>query len=126
EINMHSVHYIDLVRSFLGNPTGVSAVTERHPEKHHSTSRTVLLLRYAGRDIRVVIATNHDHDFGPEHEESFIKWEGTRGAIFAQMGLLLDYPRGREDLLRVHRGDETGWQGVEFTGSWFPDAFIGS
>ena len=32
EINMHSVHYLDLIRSFLGDPDSVSAVTERRPE----------------------------------------------------------------------------------------------
>ncbi|MBP1326304.1 putative dehydrogenase [Leucobacter exalbidus] len=126
EINMHSVHYIDLIRSFLGNPSGISAVTERHPEKTHATSRTVILFRYEGRDIRVVIATNHDHIYGEEREESYVKWEGTKGAIFAQMGLLLDYPRGREDLLRIHRNGASSWEDVEFSGSWFPDAFIGS
>src|SRR5690606_13194072 len=52
--------------------------------------------------------------------------EGTKGALFAQMGLLLDYPRGREDVLRIHRQDEHGWQDAPFEGSWFPDAFIGS
>ncbi|PJJ65381.1 Gfo/Idh/MocA family protein [Compostimonas suwonensis] len=128
EINMHSVHYIDLIRSFLGDPDGVSAVTVVHPEKSHANTRSVILMRYHDRPIRVVIATNHDHDFGPEYEESFIKWEGTKGAIRAQMGLLLDYPTGGEDKLEVIYDSEreSGWQPVPFEGSWFPDAFIGS
>jgi predicted dehydrogenase len=128
EINMHSVHYIDLVRSFLGDPDSVSAVTVVHPEKPLASTRTVMLLHYDGRPIRVVISTNHDHDLGPAYEESFIKWEGTKGAIRAQMGLLLDYPRGGGDALDMAlRSDkQAGWQPVPFTGSWFPDAFIGS
>ncbi|MCU1636300.1 MAG: Gfo/Idh/MocA family oxidoreductase [Cryobacterium sp.] len=128
EINMHSVHYVDLVRSFLGDPVGVSAVTYKHPEKAHANTRTVILMRYGDRPIRVVIATNHDHHFGRLYEESFIKWEGTRGAIRAQMGLLLDYPTGGEDRLDYQVDDKAdkGWQPLPFDGSWFPDAFIGS
>jgi predicted dehydrogenase len=128
EINMHSVHYIDLVRSFLGNPDSVSAVSVVHPEKDLATTRSLILFRYAGRPIRVTISTNHDHDFGPAFEESFIKWEGTKGAIRAQMGLLLDYPTGGPDALQIIRSAEKslGWRDVPFEGSWFPDAFIGS
>ena len=125
---MHSVHYLDLVRSFLGDPDGVSAVTVRHPGKEVANTRSTILLRYRGRDLRVVISANHDHEFGPGYEESYIKWEGTEGAIRAQMGLLLDYPTGGEDKLElVLLADrERGWQPVPFDGSWFPDAFIGS
>jgi predicted dehydrogenase len=128
EINMHSVHYLDLVRSFLGDPTGVSAVTVRHPEKTHANSRSDIALTYGDRPLRVVVSTNHDHHFGERYEESYIKWEGTKGAIRVQLGLLLDYPRGGEDRLEVVTDDrlEDGWRPVPFEGSWFPDAFIGS
>ena len=129
EINMHSVHYLDLVRSFLGDPTGVSAVTVRHPLKHDiANTRSTILLRYRGRKLRVVVSTNHDHEFGPDYEESYIKWEGTKGAIRAQMGLLLDYPTGGEDRLEYQllAEKDRGWRPVPFEGSWFPDAFIGS
>ena len=129
EINMHSVHYLDLVRSFLGDPDGVSAVTVHHPAKREvANTRSTILLRYRDRPLRVTISTNHDHAFGPAHEESYIKWEGTKGAIFAQMGLLLDYPTGGPDVLEMVLDAEKdkGWQPVPFEGSWFPDAFIGS
>lgn len=128
EINMHSVHYLDLVRSFLGDPTGVSAVTLRHPEKSHANCRSDIALSYGDRPVRVVVSTNHDHRFGPRHEESFVKWEGTGGAVRAQLGLLLDYPRGGPDALELVTDDDpdAGWRPVPFEGSWFPDAFIGS
>jgi predicted dehydrogenase len=128
EINMHSVHYLDLVRSFLGDPTGVSAVTVRHPAKKHANSRSDIALHYGDRPIRVVVSTNHDHHFGDRYEESYVKWEGTAGAVRAQLGLLLDYPRGGEDRLEVVTDDrlDEGWRPVPFEGSWFPDAFIGS
>lgn len=138
EINMHSVHYLDLIRSFLGDPDSVSAVTVKHPTKAFANTRSDIILRYRKRDLRVVVNTNHDHIFGPDREQSFIKWEGTRGAIFLQLGLLLDYPTGGADLLRIARTDagdtpeatrkdpDVVWEDVPFEGSWFPDAFIGS
>jgi predicted dehydrogenase len=128
EITMHSIHYLDLVRSFLGNPTGVSAVTVGHPLKELSSTRSLIIYRYAGRPLRVVISTNHDHDYGSRFEESFIKWEGTKGAVRAQLGLLLDYPTGGPDALDYILRDElaAGWRPIPFEGSWFPDAFIGS
>lgn len=128
EINMHSVHYIDLVRSFLGDPDGVSAVTERHPEKTVANTRSTIVMRYADRPIRVTIATNHDHRFGPDYEEAFMKWEGTKGAVRAQVGVMLDYPTGGDDRLEYQLDSEAdaGWQPLPFDGTWFPDAFMGS
>ena len=128
EINMHSVHYLDLIRSFLGDPESISCTTVRHPAKPHANSRTAMVLHYPERPIRAIISTNHDHVFGPRHEQSFIKWEGTRGAIRADMGVLMDYPKGRADALEIIRTDDLdgGWRPMPFVGTWFPDGFIWS
>ncbi len=129
ELNMHSVHYMDLARSFFGDPSGVSALTVRHPEKTEvANTRSAILLHYKDRPLRVTISTNHDHGFGSRYEESFVKWEGTKGAIRAQMGLLLDYPTGGQDSLQMALSEapDAGWRDIPFSGSWFPDAFIGS
>ncbi len=128
EILFHSVHYIDCIRSFLGNPKGVYAKTSHHPLKKLSSCRSAIILNY-GEDKRVVINTNHDHHFGPKHEESYIKWEGTKGAIKAKMGLLMNYPNGLPDCFEYAIGDKNGtyhWRKVDLEGSWFPDAFIGT
>lgn len=128
EIQYHSIHYIDLFRSFLGEPAGVMAKTLRHPAKELSSSRTTILFDY-GNKMHAIINTNHDHAFGPEHQESFIKWEGTRGAIVARMGLLMDYPKGVEDKFEVcilENGKDLVWQTIPLEGSWFPDAFVGT
>lgn len=128
EILYHSVHYIDLIRSFLGNPHKVYAKTLKHPAKALSSSRSTILFDY-GDTMHAVINTNHDHDFGPDHQESFIKWEGTKGAIKAKMGLLMDYPRGVPDKFSycIKSDDGTAnWVDYPIEGSWFPDAFIGS
>jgi predicted dehydrogenase len=128
EILYHSVHYIDLIRSFLGNPNSVYAKTLKHPAKDLSSSRTTLLFDY-GDTLHAVVNTNHDHDFGPDHQESFIKWEGTKGAIKAKMGLLMDYPHGVPDKFSYCIKSPDGqyeWVDYPIEGSWFPDAFIGS
>ncbi|TDW47930.1 putative dehydrogenase [Flavobacterium sp. 270] len=130
EILFHSVHYIDCIRSFLGNPKGVYAKTAKHPLKKLSSSRSTIILDY-GEDKHVVINTNHDHHFGPKHEESYIKWEGTKGAIKAKMGLLMNYPDGLPDVFEyalpiTEGGNDYEWTKVELEGSWFPEAFIGA
>ncbi|MXV15223.1 Gfo/Idh/MocA family protein [Hufsiella ginkgonis] len=128
EIQYHSIHYIDLVRSFLGDPRNVMAKTLKHPAKTLSSSRSTILFDY-GDTIHAVINTNHDHDFGPHNQESYIKWEGTKGAIKAKMGLLMDYPHGVPDhfeycIRNDHEPPE--WETAALEGSWFPDAFAGT
>ncbi|SEJ30393.1 Predicted dehydrogenase [Dyadobacter koreensis] len=127
EIVYHSIHYIDLIRSFLGEPKAVLAKSFGHPLKPFSSTRSTILLDY-GRNIRAVINTNHDHDFGSEHQESFIKWEGTKGAIKAKMGVLMDYPNGAADQLEycfLDQDVKPEWKNIELKGNWFPDAFAG-
>ncbi|QNL52275.1 Gfo/Idh/MocA family oxidoreductase [Olivibacter sp. SDN3] len=128
EIQYHSIHYVDLIRSFFGAPKSVMAKTLKHPTKNLSSSRSTIIMDY-GDTLRAVINTNHDHDFGPTQQESYIKWEGTNGAIKVKMGLLMDYPHGVPDAFDYCLLDEDGppqWQQLPIEGSWFPDAFIGS
>lgn len=130
EILYHSIHYVDLIRSFLGEPRGVYAKTVRHPSTPQlASTRTTIALDY-GDFTRATITTNHAHDFGPRHQESYVKWEGTRGAIRAQLGLLLDYPKGGRDVLEVCSVDPANpvreWREVPVDGTWFPHAFIGT
>jgi predicted dehydrogenase len=128
EIQYHSIHHIDLVRSFLGDPVSVMAKTCKHPAKGLSSTRSTILFDY-GDSLHAVINTNHDHVFGSKHQESFIKWEGTKGAIRATMGLLMDYPNGVPDVFEyclLEEGTAPEWQTIKLEGSWFPDAFIGT
>lgn len=128
EIQYHSIHYVDMLRSFLGDPKSILAKTLKHPAKTLSSSRSTILFDY-GDTMHAVINTNHDHDFGPDHQESFIKWEGTKGAIKAKMGLLMDYPHGVPDVFQYcipEEGKAPEWKTVELEGSWFPDAFVGT
>lgn len=129
EILYHSIHYVDLIRSFLGEPAGVYARSTAHPlAPKLSSTRSTIIMDY-GDTIRANIETNHGHAYGPRHQESFVKWEGTRGAIKIRLGLLLDYPRGAPDefeYVRVENGREPEWQSLTVPGTWFPDAFMRS
>ncbi len=129
EINYHSIHYIDLIRSFLGDPGGVWCKTVKHPQMMDlASTRTNIAMDY-GDVIRANITTNHGHDFGSRHQESYAKFEGTKGAIKARLGVNLDYPRGLPDYLEVcvpRKGEESRWEEIPLQGSWFPHAFIGS
>ncbi len=129
EILYHSIHYIDLVRSFLGNPVSMYAKTVRHPlMKELASVRTNIIMDY-GELIRANILTNHCHKFGYQNQQSYIKFEGTKGAIKINMGVLIDYPRGVPDSFEyviMEEGKEPVWQRLQVEGGWFPHAFIGS
>lgn len=129
EILYHSIHYIDLIRSFLGNPSGMYAKTTKHPKMARLASvRSNIIMDY-GDMIRANILTNHTHEYGLKHQHSYIKWEGTQGAIRIEMGLLKNYPEGEPDTfeyIQFREGKEADWQEVVIKGSWFPHAFIGS
>jgi predicted dehydrogenase len=130
EILYHSIHYIDLLRSFLGEPAGVYAKTLKHPANPHlASTRTQVILDY-GDALRANISTNHGHRYGRQCQESFIKWEGTRGAMRAKLGVLLNYPVGEDDALEICRlgpdGKPGAWEPVALEGNWFPRGFIGT
>jgi predicted dehydrogenase len=127
EILYHSIHYLDLVRSWLGNPLGIYAKTVRNPQCGSlAATKTSMVLDY-GEWKRVFVTTNHGHDFGAETQCSFVQWEGTSGAIRMEMGVNLDYPKGKPDTLAyAERGSSDGWKSVTVNGNWFPDAFVGS
>ena len=129
EILYHSIHYIDLVRTFLGNPESVYTKTVQHPGMPELASvRTSIIMDY-GPMIRANILTNHSHDFGLQQQHSYIKLEGTRGAIKIRLGVLMNYPEGVADSFEycvVEKDKPRVWKTLEIAGSWFPHAFIGS
>jgi predicted dehydrogenase len=129
EILYHSIHYIDLVRSFLGNPAGIYAKTTKHTMMPALASvRSSIIMDY-GDWIRANIFTNHCHDFHPKYQYAFIKFEGPKGAIRINMGLLMDYPKGSADLVEFISKEgnaEPQWQKLEVEGSWFPESFVGT
>ena len=134
EILYHSIHYLDLVRSWFGNPLGVYAKTVRNPQTPSlAATRSSIILDY-GEWKRSFVVTTHGHDLSEQHQQSFVQWEGTGGAMRMVMGVNLDYPTGKPDTLHyIDREPGQGandlqrtWKPIPITGNWFPDAFIGS
>jgi predicted dehydrogenase len=129
EILYHSIHYIDLVRTFLGNPLGIYAKTTKHSMMPALASvRSNIIMDY-GDWIRANIFTNHCHDFHPKYQHAFIKFEGSKGAFRVNIGLLMDYPKGTADTVEfiTREGNpEPKWQTLAVEGSWFPESFVGT
>jgi predicted dehydrogenase len=125
EVLMHSIHYLDLIRSMLGEPRGVYCKGVRHPAMpDYSDTRTTIVLDY-GDMIRCSLTMNHAHKFGGRDEMSQFKLEGTRGSAIAKMGVNLNYPAGEPDTLEIASGDSQGWSVIALRGSWFLEAFEG-
>jgi predicted dehydrogenase len=129
EMLYHSIHYMDLMRYFFGNPKKIYAKTLKHPNMMQlASTRSTIILEY-NDVIKSNINTNHGHDFGLKHQESFIKFEGTKGAIKTTLGLNINYPEGVPDtfeFVTLKADQEPEWQSVDLGATWFPDAFIGS
>ncbi len=124
EIAMHSIHYLDLIRQMLGDPSGVHARTLGHPGHTVAQTRTSAILDY-GERVRCSLSINHDHKFGRRHQACEFRICGTEGAAYLQLGVNLDYPRGEPDILEIHPKGGSGWVAVPLAGAWFPDAFVG-
>lgn len=128
EILYHSIHYLDLVRSFLGNPEKVYASTIKHPKMPElAQTRSTIVLDYPSH-VQARILTNHGHEFGLEKQQSYLKFEGTKGAIKIRIGLSMDYPRGLPPKFEyiLLNEEPRKWKEVEIKGGWFPEAFVGT
>ena len=128
EILYHSIHYIDLVRAWLGNPQSVYAKTVRNPRTPQlAATKSTLILDY-GEWMRATISTNHSQDFSPDTQRSTVVWEGTRNALSYRMGVNLNYPAGLPDTLTLFSDGASPAQPemLPLGGNWFPDAFMGS
>lgn len=124
EIAVHSIHYLDLIRGFLGNPIGVHARTMGHPTTELAQTRTSALIDFED-GVRTTLSINHNHNFGRQFQDASFRFEGTEGAAQVKLGLLLNYPEGEPDELWITRKGEP-WQSVPLRGGWFPHAFIGT
>ncbi len=130
EILYHSIHYVDLARSFCGTPQSVYAKTLSHPTAPdlRGGTRSMIIMDY-GENPRVNVMTNHSHAYGGEKQQSYVKFEGSKGAIQIRAGLNMNYPDGlpdRFEYILLDDGDAPQWQALEISGSWFPEAFIGA
>jgi predicted dehydrogenase len=125
EILYHSIHYLDLIRGLFGEPRSVLCRVTHNPDlPQFSDTASAIVLDY-GPQLRVLVSTNHAHDFGARHAMSALKVEGTRGAAVAKLGVNLGYPRGLPDELELALAPGSSFCSVALQGSWFHRAFAG-
>lgn len=126
EIMVHSIHYHDVIRWFLGEPISVYSVAGRTKGQFPiGETRTVSTYKYPD-EVSAIVHANHVNRGGDNYAEFRI--DGDSGAIRGTLGLLYDYPTGRVDTLEVNSSKlpTDGWTPYPVTTRWFPDAFIGT
>jgi predicted dehydrogenase len=122
EIPLHSVHYLDWIRSVLGEPTGVYAKSVPHPRYPQlKDARSSIILDY-GPAVRCCLSLNHTYRWGPRHVTATIQVEGLRGCARLELGYLIDYLKPQPERLEmiVEGGD---WIEIPLVGERVPDAF---
>ena len=124
EILYHSIHYLDMIRAFAGEPRGVYCRAVAHPSMpEFQDTRSTIILDY-GNALRCSLLLNHTYQQQGAHGASLLKVEGTRGAVQLTFGVNVDYPSGPCDTLEVAL-EKGRWQPVALRGSWFVEAFEG-
>jgi len=126
EIMLHSIHYHDVIRWFLGEPNTVFCVAGRtHGQYPVGETRTISSYSY-NKGVTALVHANHINRGGDNRAEFRI--DGDKGSIRGTLGLLYDYPTGRVDTLEVNSQvvPTDGWTPYPVTTRWFPDAFRGT
>lgn len=126
EIMVHSIHYHDVVRWFMGEPKRVFAIAGRTPgQSPIGETRTISSYSFADGSSALVHA-NHVNRGGDNYAEFRI--DGESGSIRGTLGLLYDYPVGRVDTLEINskKLPTDGWVPYPVTQRWIPHAFIGT
>ena len=126
EVMLHSIHYHDTIRWFLGNPKTVFCAAGRTAGQYpQGETRTISTYLYDG-NLTATVHSNHMNRGGDNY--ALYRIDGDQGSIRGTFGLLYDYPDGRPDTLEVrsHVLPTDGWLPYPVTMRWFPDAFMGT
>lgn len=126
EVMLHSIHYHDLIRWFLGDAKTVFCAAGRTAGQFpKGETRTISTALY-DNGVTSLVHANHVNRGNDNYAEYRI--DGDKGSIRGTLGLLYDYPSGRVDTLEVNSQvlPTDGWLPYPVTTRWFPDAFIGT
>jgi predicted dehydrogenase len=121
EIPLHSIHYLDWIRSIVGMPQSVFALSVGHPQINRADVKSSLVLDY-GDSLRCCFSLNHSSNAGAEREVAELRVEGTEGAVIIGLGYLVDQPDGSPETMSVKLGSSP-WQDIELKGDRHPDGF---
>ncbi len=106
EVQYHSIHYIDAMRSILGDPVWVTSRHARNPLQGEivGETKTITVMDYAD-DLQALIADNH-YNHSDDYFAVF-RFIGTEGHITGTLGAMYNYPHGREDTLEWSSSSRT-------------------
>ena len=126
DVLYHSIHYLDAIRSLVGDPEWVTARHSRYPgQAEVAETKTLTILDYPS-GLQALIAVNHHNETGGHH--AIFRVLGTGGIVEGTIGLLAEYPAGGLDTIRCRQSDDPidVWHELPLTTLWVPDAFIGT
>jgi len=126
EVMLHSIHYHDMIRWFLGEPKTVFCAAGRTKGQFpKGETRTISTYVY-GNGLTGLVHSSHVNRGGDNYAEYRI--DGDKGSIRGTFGLLYDYPHGRISTLEINSQvlPTEGWSSYPISTLWFPDAFIGT
>ena len=122
-IQYHGIHYLDALRSILGDPRSVTSVQGRVPEQAPilGETRSVTVVEWEG-GTQALLTLN---EFDPHGVAAgTFRILGSEGSLDGTIGLLYDPPDTRPDTLELRRSGEEP-RPFTFDTRWFPDAFLG-
>lgn len=126
EVMLHSIHYHDLIRWFLGDAKTVFCAAGRTAGQFPTGETRTISTALYDNGVTSLVHANHVNRGGDNYAEYRI--DGDKGSIRGTLGLLYDYPNGRVDTLEINSQvvPTDGWLPYPVTTRWFPDAFIGT
>jgi predicted dehydrogenase len=125
DLQQFTIHPLDAVRYFLGEPSYVYGTQAREPGQPESgETRTISVLEFADEKRAFLRSFHKNRTRDPRAE---FRIDGTQGSIRGTIGLMYDYPNGRADTLELFSGvlPTDGWLHYPVTSRWIPDAFGG-
>ena len=130
EIMYHSIHYLDALRTLLGDPESVYCTGQRYPgQQARGETRTTTLLEYGANDPRRgLVRVEHNNPNDERDWSCTYRLEGTAGTAKGTFGALFGYPVGVNDSMMYRAPVVTGdaWVTPLLRGRWLREGFVGT
>lgn len=123
DVMYHSIHYLDSVRSVLGEPEWITSIHGRSPEQSpvEGETLTTTVLEYPS-GLQALITMNHADFHGTPM--NVFRFLGTDGALDGTVADEYDSVPGRADTLTLRRSGSSP-VAYDLDTRWLPDAFLG-
>jgi predicted dehydrogenase len=123
DVMYHSIHYLDSVRSVLGEPEWITSIHGRSPEQSpvEGETLTTTVLEYPS-GLQALITMNHADFHGTPM--NVFRFLGTDGALDGTVADEYDAVPGRADTLTLRRSGSSP-VAYDLDTRWLPDAFLG-